>query len=76
MFVMSPRTLSLTNSLVGVSSFPKDKLELVNTTSELPDGRRLMTFEDGENSYVSQAAVFHQFHCLVRQVRCTPLHMY
>lgn len=55
--------------VVGVAPFPGDKLELVNKTAELPDGRRLMPSLDDENSYVSQFGVFHQLHCLVRQIK-------
>lgn len=53
--------------VVGSVQFPADKLAEVNKSAELSGGRSLMSIDDGEN-YVAQFEVFHQLHCLVRQV--------
>lgn len=49
---------------VGSMPFPADKLAAVNKTVELPEGKHLLSLDDGKN-YVSQFEVFHQLHCLV-----------
>lgn len=49
---------------VGSMPFPADKLAAVNKSVELPEGKHLLSLDDGKN-YVAQFEVFHQLHCLV-----------
>jgi len=57
----------LTNSELPVNGvrFPEDKINLINRTHDLGNGRKPREAVDGNGGYHVMIDVFHQLHCLV-----------
>lgn len=60
--------LKLTLKLDGGVRITEDKLALLNRTADLGNGRHLKPVEDEKGGYHALLEVFHQLHCLVRDM--------